>query len=51
MIDFQKPELFTTNELGTRGWMTKTDRMEIRKMYECDGTNPGPGRFKVLYKY
>ena len=48
MINFQMPELFTTNDMGKSKWMTKTDRLEIRKMYKCDGTNPGPGRVKVL---
>ena len=44
-VKLQRPELFTTNELGSTGWMTETDRLEIKMMYGCVGV---PGRLTVL---
>ena len=34
----QKPELWTTAELGTGSWMSGGDIEKLRMMYECDGS-------------
>ena len=34
----QKPELWTTEELGSGSWMSEGDKEKLRMMYECDGS-------------
>ena len=34
----QKPELWTTAELGSGSWMSDGDMEKLRMMYECDGS-------------
>ena len=36
-FNLQRPDLWTTEELGRGEWMTNGDVEKLRKMYECDG--------------
>ena len=33
---FQRPDLFTTDEMGTSDWMTLGDVTKLRHMYGCE---------------
>ena len=37
IFNLQRPDLWTSEELGTGTWMTDGDEKKLRMMYECDG--------------
>ena len=34
-LNFQRPDLFSTSDMGQRVWMTSNDALKIRLMYDC----------------
>ena len=34
---FQRPDLWTSAQLGTGSWMSQGDKSKLRQMYQCDG--------------
>ena len=45
-VHLQRPDLFTTEQMGTNIWLSVGDVSKLRTMYGCDA--PGQGRKKIL---
>ena len=48
-VHLQRPDLFTTEQMGTNTWLSVGDVSKLRTMYGCDA--PGQGRKKFLLPF